>query len=50
MYGREIAFFNLTNGENTLIIKSQDWAPGVYSYSFIVDGKSLEHKKMIITQ
>jgi hypothetical protein len=36
MYGREIAFFNLTNGENTLIIKSQDWAPGVYSYSFIV--------------
>lgn len=50
MYGREISSFSLINGENTLIIKSQDWAPGVYSYSFIVDGKSLEHKKMIITQ
>jgi hypothetical protein len=50
MFGREIAFFNLTNGENTLIIKSENWAPGVYSYSFRVDGKNIEHKKMIITQ
>jgi hypothetical protein len=50
MHGREIAFFTLTNGENTLSVKSDSWAPGVYSYSFIVDGKSLEHKKMIITQ
>jgi hypothetical protein len=50
MYGREIAFFNLASGENTLNVKSDAWAPGVYSYSFIVDGKSLEHKKMIITQ
>jgi hypothetical protein len=50
MYGREIASYILANGENTLNVKSDAWAPGVYSYSFIVDGKSLEHKKMIITQ
>jgi len=50
MYGRVTAVFDLPAGENTLVVKSDRLAPDVYSYGFIVDGKSIGHKKMIITK
>jgi hypothetical protein len=50
MFGRVIAEYELVIGENTLEIENQDWAPGVYSYGMLVNGKAIEYKKMIITQ
>jgi len=46
--GRIISEYNLVNGENTLEIRNNNWATGVYSYGMIVNGKPIEFKKMII--
>ena len=51
MFGRLVVSYNLYNGENTFVFKKPDTLmPGVYTYGFIVDGKAIEYKKMIITQ
>lgn len=50
MFGRIVKEYELTSGENTLEIISDDWVPGIYSYGLIVDGKAVEFKKMVITQ
>jgi hypothetical protein len=48
MLGRIMAEYNLIIGENTLEIRNNNWASGVYSYGMIVNGKAIEFKKMII--
>jgi hypothetical protein len=50
IYGRNIRTYNLLNGENTLTLIKEDLTPGVYTYGFVVDGKIIEYKKMVITQ
>lgn len=50
MHGRNIRTYNLATGENTLTIVKEDLTPGIYSYGLIVDGKTIEYKKMVITQ
>jgi hypothetical protein len=50
MYGKTISSYILHEGENTLQIISNNWAPGVYTYAMYANGKLIEVKKMIITQ
>jgi len=50
MYGKLIDIYDLNEGENTLKIISDDWAPGIYNYGFMVEDKIIEYKKMVITQ
>ncbi|MDD4236906.1 MAG: T9SS type A sorting domain-containing protein [Bacteroidales bacterium] len=50
MLGRIMAEYNLIIGENTLEIRNNNWASGVYSYGMIVNGKAIEFKKMIINR
>ena len=50
MFGRIINEYNLKEGEHTLEIINQNWAPGIYNYGMFVNGKAIEFKKMVITQ
>ncbi|HPG74210.1 MAG TPA: T9SS type A sorting domain-containing protein [Bacteroidales bacterium] len=50
VYGRQISEYNLPSGENSLVINVNGWAIGIYFYSFVVNGKCIEHKKMIVAK
>ncbi|MDD3741129.1 MAG: T9SS type A sorting domain-containing protein [Bacteroidales bacterium] len=50
MFGQIIEEFELPEGENSFEITSKDWAPGVYSYTYFVNGSIIDYKKMVITQ
>ena len=50
IYGRIINHFDLENGENTLIIETEDLQPGVYSLSLYINGKHEGYRKMVKTQ
>ncbi len=49
MYGKTIANYKLLEGENTLEIINNNWAPGIYTYAMFANGKLIEVKKMVIT-
>lgn len=49
MYGKIIGDYILQEGEQTLELINDNWAPGVYTYTMFADGKLIEVKKMIIT-
>lgn len=37
------------NGKNTISIKTNEFKPGMYMYSLLVDGKLIDTKRMVIT-
>ena len=50
MFGRLVEQFILETGEKSLEMNLEHLVPGVYTYSFVVDDKQIDVKKMIITQ
>ena len=49
MFGRVVGEYILETGEKALTISSVALVPGVYTYSFVVNNKLVDVKKMIIT-
>ena len=37
------------HGKNTVTIEANEFKPGIYMYSFLVDGKLVDTKRMVIT-
>ena len=50
IFGRTIRDYELYEGENTLEIENENWAPGIYNYGMFINGNAIDYKKMIITQ
>jgi len=48
--GRQVKSFTLSNGTNDINIAAGTLASGQYTYSLLIDGKSIDNKKMILTK
>jgi len=48
--GRQVKSFTLSNGTNDVNIAAGTLASGQYTYSLLIDGKSIDNKKMILTK
>ncbi|GAB4221490.1 MAG: hypothetical protein Kow00102_18100 [Spirochaetota bacterium] len=40
--------YDIDSGSKELIIHTKNWAPGIYYYSLRINGRFVEHNKMII--
>lgn len=50
MNGLQLKEYSVYNqGKNTITIKSNEFKPGMYMYSLLVDGKLIDTKRMVIT-
>ncbi|MBI5218087.1 MAG: tetratricopeptide repeat protein, partial [Bacteroidia bacterium] len=50
VHGRILSEYSLKTGKNLLEIDTEEWAVGVYYYSLISNGETLENKKMILVK
>jgi len=46
--GKKIKEFTLKQGNNQLIISSQDLENGTYLYSLIIDGQNIKTRRMVV--
>ncbi|MBI5219507.1 MAG: T9SS type A sorting domain-containing protein, partial [Bacteroidia bacterium] len=50
VHGRLLSEYSLKTGKNLMEIDTEEWAAGVYYYSLISNGETLQNKKMVLVK